>query len=981
MSIYQDLDEAKKISSAIEQKLIQAGTEHEALIQAGDPFGAEKKKQEAASFIDKLEYMGGEQEKLQGILESDIKDGKYLTYGIGDPNADISFSEESIKAKTAEALSKLVDGEVDVTSGFPAGERAKLSLLQGQSQDDYLAQTYGPENVRTFNVSGKPTRLVKNQSGKWTAINEIGGSLGDALSLSGEVIPLIGSVLGSFGGGVLTPMSPAGIAVGGAAGYTAAGTLQDQLVKSVLGAGDGFADSLGKRSAGGLLGAGLEFGASVLARPIMRKMGKGKIDEYYQDLKKSEEYLKSRGHTMDVAQLVQGGNIKNDKWIKLSQARPGSAVANDIRIGVERLGRIRSDLPTVDKSAALYSDTISNIRSSNAMTADMVSLYNKEAGDIIRRDMANQVQELKIGQYQDTHDLGQRLFDAYKQAENKSNIIKNEVYTPFYQKANQAISVNADELADVVEKEYFGTVNRTAELDLTLKELRDRPSNAKRIEEIKANISNTTDPAEIAKLQREAARLDQLSGNLNAKQLDDYIRRFREAAPDQGVVGASLPKQVAGKSAGTVQKFRDDLYSEAKLMDEWNNATSVFNQRMGFERGSIGSYLKESFGTPNMDQTKMVNSILESPRNIGDAISALRVGDPSTALALTESLKTAYFKKIGLSNLSGREVDSFSFDEDIVRSLFGFNGAGVPNPEYGNAMIQKLYSLQNTVKAKGLDSSKLTMDDVNGLSGVLSRSSVDDMTRNISNRIKSEMELDKVKQNALMGIAMKGHREAIQSGEFPKALWNSNPSDARKALDMMPPEERKVLAGDMVEHLFSQYPPSGKHGIHGEELWDGKKLLSSFSKNPNRERVMRATIGDPEVDDIIAASKLMSAVENAPVPKGKAGGGGVINDAGFKWYLPVQAIYSGVSNSVMGSLYRAGKMAPFLRQIGRKELTQEEYKKTISKTMLGLMKTGQGIEAMTQSGRYNPEWGAWMGKNLGLTSEQTQDYQEKYGAE
>ena len=144
MSIYQDLDDAKKISNAIEQKLTQAGSEYEALLLT-DPFGAEKKKQEAASFINDLEYMGGEQEKLRGMLESDIKDSKYLTYGIGDPNANISFSEESIKAKTAEALSKLVDGEVDVTSGFPAGERAKLSLLQGQSQDDYLAQTYGPE--------------------------------------------------------------------------------------------------------------------------------------------------------------------------------------------------------------------------------------------------------------------------------------------------------------------------------------------------------------------------------------------------------------------------------------------------------------------------------------------------------------------------------------------------------------------------------------------------------------------------------------------------------------------------------------------------------------------------------------------------------------------------------------------------------------------------------------------------------------------
>ena len=980
MSIYQDLDEAKKISSAIEQKLTQAGSEYEALIQT-DPFGAEKKKQEAASFISDLEYMGGEQEKLKGMLESDIKDSKYLTYGIGDPNADISFSEESIKAKTAEALSKLVDGEVDVTSGFPAGERAKLSLLQGQSQDDYLAQTYGPENVRTFNVSGKPTRLVKNQSGKWTAINEIGGSLGDALSLSGEVIPLIGSVLGSFGGGVLTPMSPAGIAVGGAAGYTAAGTLQDQLVKSVLGAGDGFADSLGKRSAEGLLGAGLEFGASVLARPIMRKMGKGKIDEYYQDLKKSEEYLKSRGHTMDVSQLVQGGNIKNDKWIKLSQARPGSAVANDIRIGVERLGRIRSDLPTVDKSAALYSDTISNIRSSNAMTADMVSLYNKEAGDIIRRDMANQVQELKIGQYQDTHDLGQELFDAMKQSRNEANIVKNEVYTPFYEKANSVISVDPLKLAKEIETEYYESITRTPELSGKIEELRARPLNAKRIKKIDAKIALNPPKKQLAVLQRERARLEQLSGNLNAKQLDEYVRIFREAAPDQGIVGKKLPEQAAKRASGTVQQFRDDLYAKNGLDADWASATAEFDKRMSYQRGTVGKYLDESFGTSKMDQTEIVNSILRSPRTIDDAVSALKSKSDSEAYNLTEKLKTAYFKKIGLSNLSGREVDSFNFDEDIVRSLFGFNREGVPNQEFGNRMIQKLYSLQNTVKAKGLDPSKLTMDDVNGLSGVLSKSSVDDMTKNISNRIKSEMELDKVKQNALMGIAMKGHREAIQSGEFPKALWNSNPSDARKVLDMMPPEERKVLAGDMIEHLFSQYPPSGKHGIHGEELWDGKKLLSSFSKNPNRERVMRATIGDPEVDDIIAASKLMSAVENAPVPKGKAGGGGVWNEAGFKWYFPVTAVYSGISNSVMGSLYRAGKMAPFLRQIGRKELTQEEYKKTISKTMLGLMKTGQGIEAMTQSGRYNPEWGAWMGKNLGLTSEQTQDYQEKYGAE
>jgi len=980
MGLYEDLDLVKAGQSQLEQQFGQLSSEYKTLLES-DPYGAEQKKAQASQLLGKIQLFSGEGEKLKAQLADDLKNSKYLTYNLGEPNAQISFSDEAIKNKTAEALSKFIGEPVDVTTGLGYADRTADAFLRDESKDEYLANKYGKDNVKTVNVGGSPTRIVRNETGGWVAMNEMGGSLKDALPVLGEVFPLAGAILGGIGLSVLPGAPPvAASAVGSGAGYAAAGTLQDQIMKAYLGAGDGLAESFGKRSTEALLGVGLEYGVGKLASPFLRRMGTAKVDEYYQGLKKAEDDLASRGYSMNVAQLVQGGEIQNKKWLQLAQDRPNSQVAKDVQIAVERLQGLKSDLTPAQRSSALYKSTIDNIRQAQQTTADMVGLYDQKAGNILRSNLDEQTQNLVFGGLEDTHKLGSDLFAALGKAEKKANDIKNETYAPFYELAEGKVSVDPIELAKFVEKNYYSSILRNPTLQAELDVLRVRPQNLKRITSIDDELKSVVDPDRISQLQLERAKLEQLSGNLDIKQLNDTVRIFSEAYPDAGMTGAKAPKQVAGAAANDIRTFRNNVLDDQKLLDEWNNATQVFNQRLGFEEGTIGAYLKElSRGKPSMDETEIVNSMLSTPRTITDAVTALSVGDPAVASQLVKRLQNAYFKNIGISNQSGRQVDGFNFDEDVVRSLFGFNNAGQPNSAYGDNMIRKLYSLQDSVKANNLDPSKLTMKDINDLSGNLSRNSEKELRNTISKRIKGQMSLDQTKNDSLLGIALNGHREALVSGEFPEALWNANPDQLKKLLEIMPDVDKKVLSGDMAEHLFAKYPPSGEYGIHGELLWNGKQLLKDFAKNPKRVQVLRGVLGDETVDNVISASRLMQAAKNKPIARGVPQGGGVINEAGVKWYFPIEKIASGIRNTWLAAAYRTGDLSPLLRNIARKEITEEEFKKNVSNTMLKLAKTSAGIEAMTQSGRYNPEWAAWLGNNLGTTSKETQQYQEEFG--
>lgn len=989
MDLFKKLDYLNETQSAAMAAIEAKAAEAQAL-SATDPFGAEKKKAEANQLLNDYSVVKRKSEETRSTLLGDLKNGNYLTYGFDSPDADTDLSPEGINRKTAKALSYIVGEPVDVTTGLDMATRAKVSFLRGPSVDEFLGQKYGPDNVKTVNVGGSPMRLVKDERGQWKAVNEMGASAKDAIVLASEVVPTIGGVLGGALGAGSTGGSPAGFAIGGAAGYTAAGTLQDQLARAVLGAGESFADSLGQRSLEGLAGAALEYGVSVPARQIAKRIGAAKIDDYYNIVRQNEDFLKSRGYDVNIASIAEGGRRKTGRLLQLAEDRPRSVIGQDVHLAVERLNAIKSkNIPAGQKPAAMYQATIDNLRQNMQMTADMVSLYDKKAGEALRRGINERIGKMVEGNLgvnvpgglEPPSKLGEDLFRQLQIAKSNADKIKNDTYQPFYERANAEVSVDPVELAQAIEKDYYSSAIRSPQVDAQLADLRQRPLNAKRIQEIDAEIAKNPEPAIVERLNLEKAKLKELAGPLNAKQLDDQVALFAEAVPEGGAVGQTRKVGTATKAAGNIQSYRDSIYKDLGLLEDWNNATQVFRQRLGYNENAPGRFLKETLGKPDMDETKIVDTILSSPRQIQDTISALSLGDPGASAMLRNRLQNSYLQKIGVASRYNKTPDSFSFDPEVVRSLWGTNWKGEVNEVYGDRMVQKLQQLQSVVQKQKLDPSKITPDDITELSTVLSKDSVDEFVSNLSKRVQQQMEVDKIKQNSLMDIALKGHREVIHSGEFPAAMWNSNADHVGKVLAQMPPADQAMLRGDMVEHLFANYPITGKHGVHGEALWDGAALLRDWAKNPKREAVVRRVIGDELTDEIKSASTLMRVLDTTPSGQVGSMGGGVINEGGWKLYLAAKRITHGLENTFLSAAYRAGKLSPFLKKLANKEISPEQYKKNLTQMMIQISAGSRGIEALTSSGRYNPEWSAWLGANLGTLSEETQKYQEKYGVE
>ena len=136
------------------------------------------------------------------------------------------------------------------------------------NRDEYLKEKYGGQNVKTMNVMGAPVRLINDGQG-WFPVDRYDMTSKDFIDVLGEVGPMIGSIAGGIGGAGLSK-TPAGTAIGSAAGYAAAGTLQDSLVKAVMGAGEGFGNSIMRRSTEAMIGLPIEYGVTKIGGALLR---------------------------------------------------------------------------------------------------------------------------------------------------------------------------------------------------------------------------------------------------------------------------------------------------------------------------------------------------------------------------------------------------------------------------------------------------------------------------------------------------------------------------------------------------------------------------------------------------------------------------------------------------------------------------------------------------------------------------------------
>jgi hypothetical protein len=988
--------ELGSIRSQAVNKIGQVEAEYNQLLQT-DPIAAAKKAEEGRFLLTEYDSLMKEESKSRMKLKSMIADGSFLTPKrmVSKGSADDVFTSEKLLpmdekqyiSALNEGLSTLLGGEVDLDSGVDGETRFGLAFKTGENKEKYLQEKFGKENVQKVDIAGKTVTVLKDPtSNKYIAIDELGLSPKDLIDASGEVAPTIGSIIG---GAVAIPTvgastkSPLAVAAFSAGGYTAAASLQDQIASIVTGIGPTLLEAIPERATEAMVGLPIEYGTMKIGKglgPSIATSRKGKVSERQKLLEESQNYLSKKGYDTFLADIASGGDQKTINRLRLAQRLPEYKIGRDVEVSLDRLKVLQDqNTPPSLKGQALYGDTIKMLQNEAESLNSVIGTYDKQAALQLKTKYNDDVYRLLSRPNQDKEGAGAYIFGELKSAEKKANDLKDEVYTGFYEMANQqGVQFDPVDVAKAIESEYFKGLPRNAALEVELENLYQRPKNAEKIKKIDKQLesSNLTEDKK-EKLIRERGRLEALSGPLMPKQMDDLVAIFREAVPEGGTVGKTRKEIASGKASKTISEIRNEAYSSAGLMDEWNYARDVLQQRLGFEEQQIGTLLKETLGRSDKTGRGIVESVLSEPRVARDVLNVFALNGEGPAYQGAMSLQQDYLQKIGFgSDIKGRAKD-FNFDPDMVRTLFSFSPDGKPNGVYGERMVRNLENLKKQIEFENLDASKITADEIYELGSALSEDSKKRVLDTIVKRNKAAQDLDLKRNDILLKIAGNGHREAIDRHEFPQALWTAPSEVIKKTLGKFGPKDQKMIRDDYAEYFFTQYPPKDGYGRKNVQLFDGPKFLSDIKKQPKIEENLRAVVGDEFVDDMINAANVADVITRVAPEKRGLKGGAAISAGGVRPWISIETITGPAKARIAAAMYRSKQLHPLLRNLGKKELSPEDWDNAVNTSLKTTLGSSIGIQALLQTGKYDPLWAAELGNVLGTTPSERLKYERE----
>ena len=376
-----------------------------------------------------------------------------------------------------------------------------------------------------------------------------------------------------------------------------------------------------------------------------------------------------------------------------------------------------------------------------------------------------------------------------------------------------------------------------------------------------------------------------------------------------------------------------------------------------------------------MTSGEIMKAAYKSPEDTNLILSAIKRDDPQNFPAFVRSMQESYLNKIGLNGKQLGSSDGFDFDERIVRELFGSE-----NGVNGQRMVNKLRDLQSYFKIQKLDPSKITINDVKQLEGVVSKDSIKEVTSNIATRISNQQQAEKLGRNVLIKDVLNGHNESITRGEFPKALFDAEPAQVKKVFSKFNPAEQKAIRADFAEHVFSRYPGDPDSTAMRLQLWDGDRFLKDIAANPRLRQNMEIALGEDFIKKMTAASRLTEATQT--VSKGASiKPTGVATPKEARFFIPIGPVMNSIGTRATAVMYRAGSLFPLLGKMSQKELTQEQFQRETSKALGTALLTANGIQATLQTGRYDPEWSRRLGQTLGTASKESMDYAKAFGYE
>jgi hypothetical protein len=947
----------------------------QSLFDSGDQLGAAKVTQKAqgyANLIGEVDLMINNQK--QDIVKK-LSDGSFLSER--EPMDAPLTTAESIDNKLAKGLSAVIGQPVNMQSELGWEDRKNLAFLTDPSKDEYLKEKYGEPNVKTMNVMGAPVRLINDGNG-WFPVDRYDLTSKDFTDAVGEIVPMAGSVLGGIGGATLSK-SPAGTAIGSAAGYTAAGTFQDSLARAVLGAGEGFGNSITRRSTEAMIGLPIEYGVTKIGGTLLRNaatMRKGNVSERTKLINEAGEFFTNEGYPTSLARFASGSVESQKKMIRAAQNLPNSKIGQDLAFGAKRLEAFMDD--NVLKQALpdrLYADAEKALKIDQDLYLKQVAISDKATADILRKSASEEMQRQMYKPKIDESAAALYLKESLGKSKAIAEQAKKDVYDSFYQEADSVVSVNPIELAEKIEKSFYGGASRPAEIQKVINNLRARPQNAKRIFDLQKQIDGgKLSPQAQDITRRKIQELEQISGPLSASQLDEQVRIIRDQAPSGPVAGSGVNelKRASSTAERVVTQFRDDVYKKQGLYEKWADATNKYQNFLDYTQTDIAKILENKLGK-TMTSGDIIKAAYKSSEDARLILSVIKRDDPKNFPAFERSMQESYLNKIGLNGKQLGSSESFDFDERIVRELFGSE-----NEIKGQRMVNKLSDLQSYFKAQKLDPSKITFDDLKQLEGVLSQDAIKEVTSNIATRISNQQQAEKLGRNVLIKDVLNGHKESITRGEFPKALFDAEPAQVKKVFSKLSPSEQKSLREDFAEHVFSRYPGDPDSTVMRLKLWDGDRFIKDVAANPKLRQNMEIALGEDFVKKMTAASRLTEATQTVSGGT-KMQPRGVATEKGITTIIPIAPVLDAIGTRATAAMYRAGSLFPLLGKMSQKELTQEQFQRETSKALSTALLTANGIQATLQTGKYDPEWSRRLGQTLGTASKDSIDYAKAFG--
>lgn len=926
----------------------------------------EEKRQELINEIKTGKYL--DVGVLQGKLLQTDKDGRVLNYeelGLDEP---YQATEEFYKKRTGEVLSVLIGENVEMDEGLNASDRIALSFLSPEKQDQILSKKFAGK-TKNINVAGTTFRLFQ-ENGKWRPVNPIGFQASDLAMLPAEIAPTIGAIGGAVLGTGATG-GPWGGAMGAAGGYTALGTIQDRVASSVMGAEQTFAEDLGRRSLEGMVGVPIDMLLAVPAAKFgARKLAGKKSPITFRDEVREAEKLIERqtGEKLRASDLLEGGLQKAQRRLEAAERRPGkSQMSRDAQEILYRVQQFKDNATPLQKGENLYGSALRGLQQSVDQNTKMVSLYNSRVAQILEAAQRKRMESL-VPTYQTggPDSLGRRMSTIVTEAAEASEKAKKEAYdTIFYPKAIPAVGdIDPVKVARVIEAGHYAEAARSAEVTAITMELRARPRNARKIALLQRKIDQgKLSPKNTEKAKDEIEKLRELSGPLNAKSLDKYIRRVSKAHPET-LVGGTEQQIAAGRAANAADAFRRRLYQDKGVLNLYDQATQKYDAFRQFDKTSLGSIVQDATGYASKTATGISNAITGDPEVATRVLDAVRKQIPGQFGEMQGLARDAYLRRIGIKESQGMLPSELTHDPEMVAALWGRDEFGRATPGAAKRMNKILDDLHRDLKTYKLDSSKIQPEDLDKLQTAFDPNEFSVIRRNILNRVRNEQESDKVLASTLVKIAKKGHREAVDSHEFPRALWSASADDVAVILkNFSDPSDISNLKGDYMGYFFAHYKPKGEYGPYGTSLWDGKRFLDDIAKNPNIKRNMEAVLGKSEVEKLMAHSKIMQAVRRPSTGDPGSRIGGKFGESKINLFMTLDQLMTNFGDRYHEAMYRAN-LLPLIGKRGKDidpKIFQQEYQKALKL----LFTTSAGIQALTMTGRHDPNWGGHIGTVIG----------------